>query len=701
MEKSYKYEVVQSKNTKGWEDFFTTGVDRVNTSSQAYALVPLVFRALRLRCDALVSAPILVENAKSGKEAKWPFVISPKRMLWLSQAGLLTMGAAYWLKRDRAGIPGRTAEISYLNPTYVQVTYSGGIINFHYSGQDGSNTYTQDKVAYLKEYNPADDILPGPSSMAVGIQDSAMLRYVTRFAAKYFEGGAMPVTIVQVETGDTAEIERVSNWFKNMATGISQAWKSFGTRAKIDPKTITPPLDTLQMPELTTQARANLALAFGIPQTMLEDAANFATAKEHRLSFYNDTVEPNGEMIVDELNEQLLKPMGIALRIDWQGLDIYQEDEQDRASSLVQLVNAGIPLDMATDILGYDFDEEQKARLVPEPAPVAQAQPAQADEFEDEEAAKYAADLLKFQRKALKSIGKSVSFESDSLPPNVITAIQSELPACDSPDGVRAVFAKYAHPKNDESDLAMQMKRALDFLENESKTIKYSVDQPRDENGRFSNGGGGTIGLNDTNSSWEFDMMVQGQPDTVHYTDRTVDRSVPFVVDLPERIVPYYERYGGEDFRERAVAARGRSAPDYAIEAHRLGAELRAEGYTSYRSAIGEAIHRGFEGDTLLENVCLEAGLTGAEMPYPVVAWRYGNIPDGGASYNRLTQGLEAGTSVMGVFGGGHTQDMLSTARMSMTRPIVIVSGYLNTVTNGGDGEPLLIAPKEIDRITP
>ena len=119
---------------------------------------------------------------------------------------------------------------------------------------------------------------------------------------------------------------------------------------------------------------------------------------------------------------------------------------------------------MATDILGYDFDEEQKARLVPEPAPVAPAQPAQADEFEDEEAAKYAADLLKFQRKALKSIGKSVSFESDSLPPNVITAIQSELPACDSPDGVRAVFAKYARAENKADELALQMKRALDYL---------------------------------------------------------------------------------------------------------------------------------------------------------------------------------------------------------------------------------------------
>lgn len=463
----------------GWENYFTTSNDRISSAGQAYGLVPLVFRALRLRCDALVSPDIVIENLK-GKEARWPYKISPKRLLWLSQAGMLTKGGSYWLKRENA--TGRTAEIAYLNPFNVQVIYTGQGLAFQYSGSrvmpDGrieqiTTTYNQEQVAYIKEFNPTDDVNPGPSAISVGMQDAAMLRYVTRFAAKFFEGGAMPVTLVTMESGSNEEVKRVESWFKNFTAGISNAWNSLGVRAKIGVTTITPPLNSLQMPELTMSARSNIALAFGIPQTMLEDAANFATAKEHRLSFYQDTVEPSGELICDELNEQLLKPNGLTMKIDWQSLDLYQEDETARAGSLQALVASGIPLDMATEILGYDFDEAQMARLK-EVKPVETDIPAlspvdEAPEMADAELMK--SELLKFQRKAMKRIGESVPFVSDILPADWITIIQRELPDCKDAEDVRVLFGMFAddkaipQPDSEANALAEQIKRAMDYLE--------------------------------------------------------------------------------------------------------------------------------------------------------------------------------------------------------------------------------------------
>ena len=67
-----------------------------------------------------------------------------------------------------------------------------------------------------------------------------------------------------------------------------------GAGGKVTPQTLTPPPKDLEMKELNNQARHNVAMAFGIPQTMLEDAANYATAGEHRLSFWQDTVRPAG-----------------------------------------------------------------------------------------------------------------------------------------------------------------------------------------------------------------------------------------------------------------------------------------------------------------------------------------------------------------------------------------------------------------------
>lgn len=51
-------------------------------------------------------------------------------------------------------------------------------------------------------------------------------------------------------------------------------------------------------------------------------------------------------------------------------------------------------------------------------------------------------DLLKYERKALKKIGKSVDFASETLPSDVLDAIRAELPKCLNESAVKAVFSK-------------------------------------------------------------------------------------------------------------------------------------------------------------------------------------------------------------------------------------------------------------------
>ena len=204
---------------------------------------------------------------------------------------------------------------------------------------------------------------------------------------------------------------------------------------------------------------------------MLEDAANYATAKEHRLSFYQETVAPAGDIIMEYVNEQLFKPRGMTAHFDFESLDIYQEDEANRASSLQALINAGLPLRLAMEILGYELTEEQEAELEEseaEPAPAPVIAP-QAEQLPDEEPMQE--ELAKWQRKALKAYkaGKSpaVKFESDIIPDEMHAEIEAALATAQDEDAIKAAF----RVSNDTPDmieantLALQMKRALDYLE--------------------------------------------------------------------------------------------------------------------------------------------------------------------------------------------------------------------------------------------
>jgi hypothetical protein len=62
--------------------------------------------------------------------------------------------------------------------------------------------------------------------------------------------------------------------------------------------------------------------------------------------------------------------MGLRLQFKPDSLSIMQEDEEQRANSLKTLVDAGMSLEMALDILGYDLPEGIELRE-PKPEPPA------------------------------------------------------------------------------------------------------------------------------------------------------------------------------------------------------------------------------------------------------------------------------------------------------------------------------------------
>ncbi len=267
-------------NIPGWVEMLTSdGVpDSVAT---LYKRVPIFFRAVQLRCDALASVPVKIYKGED-KEVDWPYPTKLGELLWRWEASCLLSGAAFG--EIITNKTGYRKDVRYRNPFDMTVKYDQGVITFkqNSSGASWANDLNTGKyeMVYISEYDPSQDILPGVGAGIASKIDAKLLYAISKFPEMYFEGGAMPVTLLGIDTNDRNEIERVQNWFKRSATAIKNAFRVVGMRAgSITATTLTPPLKDLAFTELDKIAKDNIAMAFGIKQTLLDsEAANYASS---------------------------------------------------------------------------------------------------------------------------------------------------------------------------------------------------------------------------------------------------------------------------------------------------------------------------------------------------------------------------------------------------------------------------------------
>jgi HK97 family phage portal protein len=422
----------------GWVEMLTS--DGVPDSVAAlYKRVPVLFRAIQLRCDALSSVPVAIMKGEEN-EVEWPYPTKLGELLWRWEASCLLSGAAFGeLVTNKSGY---RKDVRYRNPFDMAVKYDGGIYEFkqNSSGATWKNdlragTY---EMFYLAEYDPSQDVLPGVGAAIASTIDAKLLYAISKFPEMYFEGGAMPVTLLGIDSNDRNEIERIQNWFRRSATAVKNAFRVLGVRAgSITPTTLTPPMKDLAFTELNEIAKDNIAMAFGIKQTLLDsEAANYATAQEDRLAFYEDTIKPRARLFADALNEQLLARDGLRIEFKFNEMDIFQEDENDRADLLNKLTMAGLPIEVALELAGYELTEEQAAML--------NTHQTQLDERRDNEPVTPQADeLRKWQKFAEKRVkeGKDIrEFESAVIEPSLHGAISGALEGAKSVEEVKSIF---------------------------------------------------------------------------------------------------------------------------------------------------------------------------------------------------------------------------------------------------------------------
>ena len=422
----------------GWVDLLTSdGVpDSVAT---LYKYVPLLFRAVQLRCDAISSVPVAIMKGKEN-EVDWPYPTKLGNLIWQWEASNLLAGAAYGeIVTNKSGF---RKDIKYRNPFDMDVKYDRGVYQFK-QNSSGAVWYNepeagQYQMLYIKEFDPTQDTNPGIGAGKASNIDAKLLYAISKFPEMYFEGGAMPVTLLGIDSNDRNEIERIQNWFRRSATAIKNAFRVLGVRTgSITPVTLTPPLKDLSFPEISAMAKDNIAMAFGIKQTLLDsEAANYATAQEDRLAFYEDTIKPRARLFEDALNEQLLARDGLRLEFRFNEMDIFQEDENDRAELLNKLTAAGLPIEVSLQLAGYKLTEEQLSMLE-------EHQEQLDDRIDETPVDERTTELRKWQKFAEKRVkeGKELrEFETSIIEPSLQGAINGALEGAKTAEEVKHIF---------------------------------------------------------------------------------------------------------------------------------------------------------------------------------------------------------------------------------------------------------------------
>lgn len=456
---------------EAWQ-YFTGGGDEASGNlQQYYKSIPWMFRGVDIRANAVVSVPFSIYRGSDEIDNSEDYQNAVKVLPNLSALiGLIEMALTIWgyayAKKD-TNMFGLQAGLRYWLPSSVSpdIDKKTGDIKFIRMVNGTPKEFTTDEVVYFWKPDPYVEIGPPLSSPAKSAAAAAgVLFNVDKFAAAFFERGAIKVTLLTTKNILPQERSRLKDWWARLARGKDSAWQSDIINADaVTPVVIGEGLESLENTHLTESKRIDIAAGLGIPYSVLfSNASNRATAEQDDYHLYDKTIIPDCRFIASVINTQYLEPIGCRLVFKPEEMDLFQRDENERAESLVRLINAlqnPEEFMIATSILGYEIDDETTAKIIELIAqkkesreimaalPRAQTinpnpEPEEPSETQDN---LRAIDLEKWRTKALKRIkaGREAAcqFESKHIAPVTMAAIFGALEGAKTEEEVKAIFS--------------------------------------------------------------------------------------------------------------------------------------------------------------------------------------------------------------------------------------------------------------------
>ena len=385
--------------------------------------VAFLYRCIDVRANAVSTVPWRVMRGESevwtseanddpvGLQYEWMFTL-PELLPRIEEALCVTSEAFVHLERNNS----RLLKLRWLTPSSMKpLWFADGLHGFKRTMGGVSQSYTLpiEEVVYIW-LQGMHETTPKTSPVSAAMNAAGVLHNADEFAKQFFARGAIKATILAVPEGtQRGQKEELESWFRRAMTGMSKAWATKAINA--DAITVIPigeGLESLSNNSLTASMREDIATAMGVPHSLvLSNAANFATAEVDEMGFYTRTIVPECRRIERALNEQLFNPLGLSFMYTPHDMSIYQEDEEQRSASLLNLVQAGMPLHVGLGVLGFNIPEDEDPQswvVVPEP------------EQDTVDIEQQVAELERFKRWAKKRISAK-SFDTSAFVSEILT----------------------------------------------------------------------------------------------------------------------------------------------------------------------------------------------------------------------------------------------------------------------------------------
>jgi phage portal protein BeeE len=445
---------------------------------QYFRAVPFLFRGVELAAGAVASMPFVIYRGKSEYDTsedyqnKLGFLPKPHELFWMLEACLMLEPTAY-LFSDNVGEMRK--RLRYIRPDGATPVIDPvkGLTHFErYVNSQKHNFAPGQDIVYFWRPDPyAEQFTPGNSSPGkAALAASGVLANVDEFVSGYFKRGAIKATLLGVK-GNPSHEERskLEAWWNDFMSGLRNVGRGKVVNADaISATVVGDGLEGLQKNDLTDSKRQDIAAALGIPYTMLFSGSasgigGGGVSEEDTKRFYDNRVVPDCRLIEGVLNEQVFAPLGYRLAFTEENLDIYQEDEEQRAQAVSHFVDFLIKcptlgvFEATCATFGYELSPEmaaaaaeyyaKKAEDAERIAAQTEAQPTTGntpDRPQDEDDEAERAELRRWQTKAIKRLkdgkGAGAPFESDVLDPALMGAIAEGLDGCETAEQVKAVF---------------------------------------------------------------------------------------------------------------------------------------------------------------------------------------------------------------------------------------------------------------------
>lgn len=477
-----------------FDEFMDWVVDQQQGNAGLSKLIDAVSfarRGITLRAQAISTLPWkiyrgddIVQSSAEEKPTAWN---DDAVKVWdLIEQALTVEGRAYLYNLPKSD------KLRYWAPRTIEdvIDSRRGLVGFDRDLGDGNppTFYGTDEVVYFyaADYR-VEAGKPLWSPMMAAMENAGVLHYLTTMESNYFKNNTLFGLILRV-SGNIKRDEKdtLKSWFKNiMRRGVdTQGEVGIFNADALEVQKLHDGLDEISNSDLSTEQREGIAVALGIPMSLylsssVSGLGGGGVATQDERHFYDKTIRPEAAFIQRVMNQQYFGLRGLRFVFDIDSLDVFQEDETQRANAFSTYIGGGMRPDVAAVMLGLEVPsldeippEVTEAFMPPEPEeepePPRESEPEPEPEEEDDDNKAALDELGKWERFATRRIAegkpeKAANFESDTIPQGVRSAVVRGLPACEDAPSVKALFSTAREWLAD--PLAAELRRANDLLE--------------------------------------------------------------------------------------------------------------------------------------------------------------------------------------------------------------------------------------------